>query len=119
MRLLITFLDGGGARYFLKTRDLAMATFTKRPRGSPTGSTPRQKEKHSARFPAASKKELSFEETSTTWSKLEESTLVDYVIQKGYMTTWPTTKHLEFWEGASQFLGKHCVGSKRTSEYNS
>ena len=95
----------------------------KRPRGSPTGITPQQKEKrafsrlHGQR---TSRRKLAFSSVRpdlNVWTNEEEHALVDYLLSQGFRESWPQTKRLDFWEGAAHFIKKSCPSrSLRTSK---
>ena len=79
---------------------------SKRSRSSPIGFTPRQREKRQNRqgsIESASAKKLSFA-TIASWSAVEERALVEYVMGKGFVASWPHTKRTEFWENAAKYL---------------
>ena len=50
-----------------------------------------------------------------SWSALEERSLVEFVMMKGFVTDWPHTKKIDFWEGAAKFIEQHGF-AKRTSK---
>ena len=86
-------------------------------RSSPTGLTLRQREKRQNRqgcIESASAKKLSFA-TTASWSAVEERALVDYGMGKGFVASWPRTKHTELWENAAKCLQERCKSAKRTS----
>ena len=100
---------------------------SKRSWSSPTGLTPTQKERRQyvarpqTQSTSQPRKRLDFGEStaqsskplSSLWSKEEEGALVDYVIRKGFVLSWPTTKKKQFWEDAALSLAPD---SKRTSK---
>ena len=98
---------------------------SKRSWSSPTGLTPTQKERRQyvaqTQSTSQPRKRLDFGEStahsskplSSLWSKEEEGALVDYVIRKGFVLSWPTTKRKRFWEDAALSLAPY---SKRTSK---
>ena len=91
---------------------------SKRSRSSPTGLTPRQREKRQNRqgcIESASAKKLPFA-TTASWSAVEERALVEYVMGKGFVASWPHTKRTEFWENAAKYLQERCKSAKRTSK---
>ena len=47
-----------------------------------------------------------------SWSALEERSLVEFVMKKGFVNDWP---HTDFWEGAAKFIEQHGF-AKRTSK---
>ena len=101
-----------------------------RSRTSPTGLTPRQASKKTygsmirqeKRLPG---KKLQFgpvrsvplTSCSQSWTKAEELGLVRFLITRGYSTAWPTTKRLQFWSDAADYLLKYHGHSVRTSEF--
>ena len=74
----------------------------KRPRGSPTGDTPKQKDKRREIQPQISRKKLIF--NASRWSDLECSALVEYVIHKKGGHSWPFGKETEFWDSVAEYI---------------
>lgn len=88
----------------------------KRPRGSPTGSTPQQSGKRSqgqAGLRAKRSLELSFTSQrnpslsqyvpASEWSAEEVAALVEFVVMY-HEDRWPTFKHDKFWTSAATFV---------------
>ena len=81
----------------------------KRPRGSPTGITPRQRDKRAAsrlhgQGEISGRRKLAFSSVQpdlNVWTNEEELALVDYLLSKGFHESWPQTKKLDFWESAA------------------
>ena len=96
----------------------------KRERSSPTGKTPKQDSKRlSSRVKSTStaiKKSLTFtevppqqpipqrlqtkEEAPNLWKEAEDLTLINFLVSKGFVDRWPSTRRIGFWEEASAFL---------------
>ena len=80
----------------------------KRPRGSPTGDTPlqKQKEQRVTRETECSKarRRLPFGNTADSWSESEESALVEFILLHRPGTRWPADKDKKFWDGAATFV---------------
>ena len=102
---------------------------SKRARTSPTGLTPRQASKRPSRSMIRQGKKLQFgpvgsapdskpqsRSKSGAWTRAEELSLVRFLITRGYSTSWPTTKMLQFWSDATDLL-KYRGHSVRTSEF--
>ena len=49
------------------------------------------------------------------WSALEERSLVEFMVKKGFVKDWPHTKNIDFLEGAAKFIEQHGF-AKRTSK---
>ena len=88
----------------------------KQPRGSsPTGVTPRAKEK---RFAGGSKeivktrRRLPFIITTDVWSDVEQSALVEFILLHKPGTSWPTDKNMSFWDAAATFVHIRSNSSK-------
>lgn len=100
-----------------------MATYSsvKRPRGSPTGTTPVQAEKkrvqkrlevqHGARrvlarsYPPRTGPETQAIVPGSAWSSKETLALVDYILScKSVKSDWPKTTDMDFWSRASNFV---------------
>lgn len=81
----------------------------KRPRGSPTGYTPRQETKKRETRPPTFKKRLSF--NVSKWSDLECGALVEFVIANKGGEAWPFGKENQFWDAAADHI-KQRTGSE-------
>ena len=82
--------------------ELKLDMSEKKPRGSPTGDTPRQKDKRREVQAQASRKKLSF--NVSKWSDLECSALVEFVIHKKGGHSWPFGKETQFWDSAAEYV---------------
>ena len=94
----------------------------KRPRGSPTGISPQQREKRAVsrlHGQRTSRRKLAFSSVRpdlNVWTN-EEHALVDYLLSQGFHESWPQTKRMDFWEGAAHFVKKSFPSrSLRTSK---
>ena len=78
----------------------------KRPRGSPTGNTPRLVEKRpaAAKFTAKARRRLPFVSSTDAWSDAENSSLVEFVLLYRPSTSWPADKDGSFWDAAASFV---------------
>ena len=101
-----------------------------RSRTSPTGLTPRQASKKTygsmirqekrlpgKKLPFGPVRSVPLTSCSQSWTKAEELGLVRFLITRGYSTAWPTTKRLQFWSDAADYLLKYHGHSVRTSEF--
>ena len=117
----------------------------KRPRGTPTGSTPQQVGKRSTSRTSGvtpnSKKKLVFAESSTrgtptlaegatphvmasvpqvlpgSWTADEERALVEFIMTTTKGDDWPTTMKEKFWEAAAKFVSQRCSVCQRTCKH--
>ena len=95
---------------------------SKRVASSPTGLTPKAKQAPPKRIDKSKekqgKKRLSFG-VGTSWSIEEEASLVEYVINNGFVDHWPASKKPQLWEGASKFVSSQSGHPPRTSKQSS
>ncbi len=87
----------------------------KRPRSSPTGSTPKQREKR-REVASFSRKKLSFT-NDRSWNDFECSALVEFIIITKGGQVWPFDKQLDFWESAARHIVQRTGKIQRTGEY--
>ena len=79
----------------------------KRMRGSPTGNTPQQKEKRPAgdrEKSSRSRKHLTFDCSTGTWSDLELGALVEFILLHRPGQRWPSDKDPRFWDSAGKYV---------------
>ena len=111
-----------------------MATPTrqkKRSRGTPTGKTPQQRAKQpllrarEGQFTSTASRRLTYgdaeQRTSRytivdSWTIAEERALVQFVLLHGDGISWNSSKKVNYWESASEFLVNMCGTKRRTSE---
>ena len=55
-------------------------------------------------WPADGYQALMFKATTTSWSAVEERALLDYVMDKGFVASWPNMKRTDFWESLTLCL---------------
>ena len=97
---------------------------------SPTGRTPlKPKSKRAVPFrdrnvptgQLSAKKKLTYQSTRTlytpvgNWSAEEDRALTEFVLLSCVADSWPSTKSMKLWEGASKFLHNSCK-TVRTSK---
>ena len=89
----------------------------KRPRSSPTGCTPKQREKR-REVATFGRRKLSFNTNSQSWSDLECSALVEFIIITKGGQVWPFDKQLDFWESAARHVVQRTgIEIQRTGEH--
>lgn len=77
----------------------------KRPRGSPTGNTPRLVEKRPAAAKVKARRRLPFvSPTDGAWTAAENSSLVEFILLYKPSTSWPADKDESFWNAAASFV---------------
>ena len=92
----------------------------KHPRGSPTGTTPRQRDKRAmprlyGQENITGRRKLAFSSVQpnlNVWANEEKQALIDYLLSKGFHESWPQTKRMEFWESVALFFSEVLPFSK-------
>ena len=69
----------------------------KRPRGSPTGITPRKDPKRRSSQPRSQR------QLFTEWTDRENSALVEFVLLSRPDNSWPADKSTVFWDNAAHY----------------